>query len=137
MLEPGGLTQTFMPPPQSELGRIAQIEKVLGEGTDWAHYNSVYGAQIGHPAYGTVATLADALRYMLLFDPDGANRIHSAAAQAAMITDQTVGFSIIEPRQEPVSPISPWGIGFIIKDGSSDSGIASARASGTRGRPVA
>ena len=134
VLEPGGLTQTFMPPPDSELPRIAQVANVLGEGTDWAHYNSPYGAQTAHPAYGTVATLDDALRFMLLFDPYGKHRIHSDAALAAMTSDQAHAYSLFfVPRGEPVQPIANWGIGFILKDRSADSGIASPESFGHEG----
>lgn len=134
VLEPGGLANTFMPPPDCELPRVAQVAKVLGEGTDWAHYNSVYGAQTAHPAYGTVATLGDALRYMLLFDPYGTRRIHSGAALDAMISDQAHAYSLFfTPRNEPVVPIANWGIGFILKDRSADSGIASPESFGHEG----
>jgi CubicO group peptidase (beta-lactamase class C family) len=134
VLEPGGLRDTFMPPPERELGRIAEVGKVLGEGTDWAHYNSVYGAQIGHPAYGTVATLGDALRFILLFDPYGAKRIHSGAALAAMTSDQAHAYSLFfTPRGELVQPVANWGIGFILKDRSADSGIASPESFGHEG----
>jgi CubicO group peptidase (beta-lactamase class C family) len=134
VLEPGGLTQTFMPPSESELPRIAHLGKVLGEGSDWAHYNSSYGARIGHPAYGTVATLADALRFMLLFDPYGKQRIHSAAAIAAMTSDQAHAYSLFfTTRDAPVQPIADWGLGFILKDRSADSGIASPESFGHEG----
>jgi CubicO group peptidase (beta-lactamase class C family) len=134
VLEPGELTQTFMPPPERELGRIARVGEVLGEGTDWAHYNSAYGARTAHPAYGTVATLGDALRYILLFDPYGRRRLHSAAATAAMISDQAHAYSLFfAPREAPVEPIANWGLGFILKDHSADSGIASPESFGHEG----
>lgn len=133
VLEPGGLAQTFMPPPESELDRIAHVAHVLGEGTDWAHYNSPYGVRTAHPAYGTVATLADALRFILLFDPDGPARIHSAAALAAMTSDQISGWSIIHPTAPPEAPIAKWGIGWILKDRSADTGIASPESFGHMG----
>lgn len=134
VLEPGGLTQTFMPPPEHALSRVAQVGKVLGEGTDWAHYNSAYGARTAHPAYGTVATLGDALRYILLFDPYGTRRLHSAAATAAMTSDQAHAYSLFfTPREAPVQPIANWGLGFILKDRSADSGIASPESFGHEG----
>jgi CubicO group peptidase (beta-lactamase class C family) len=133
VLEPGGLADTFMPPPDRELGRVAQVANVLGNGTDWAHYNSPYGAQTAHPAYGTVATLADALRYMLLFDPDGARRIHSAAAMAAMTSDQARIQPLFGYRPESMQRVDAWGIGFILKDRSADSGIASPESFGHEG----
>lgn len=133
VLEPGGLTETFMPPPDGELHRVAQVAKVLGEGTDWAHYNSVYGAQTAHPAYGTVASLSDALRYMLLFDPAGARRIHSTAAMAAMTSDQTRIRPLFGYRPDPVQSIESWGIGFILKERSADAGITSPESFGHEG----
>lgn len=134
VLEPGGLTQTFMPPSVDDFDRIARVTHVTGEGTDWAYYASPYGATTGHPAYGTVATLADALKYILLFDPQGTRRIHSGAAMAAMISDQARVHSLFfEARPDPVKPIDSWGIGFILKDRSGDSGIASPESFGHEG----
>jgi CubicO group peptidase (beta-lactamase class C family) len=134
VLEPANLTQTFMPPPESELPRVAQVAKVLGEGTDWAHYNSAYGARTAHPAYGTVASLGDALKFMLLFDPFGKQRIHSATALAAMTSDQAHAYSLFfTPRETDVRPIANWGLGFILKDRSADSGLASPESFGHEG----
>ena len=133
VLEPGGLSNTFMPPPEGELHRVAQVGNVLGHGTDWAHYNSPYGAQTAHPAYGTVASLGDALRYMLLFDPAGTRRIHSAAAMAAMTSDQARIRPLFGYRPEPTQAIDAWGLGFILKDRSADSGLASPESFGHEG----
>ncbi len=133
VLEPGGLRDTFMPPPERELGRVAQVANVLGYGTDWAHYNSAYGARTAHPAYGTVASLDDALRYMLLFDPAGTRRIHSGVAMAAMTSDQARIRPLFGYRPEPSSSVDAWGLGFILKDRSADSGLASPQSFGHEG----
>ena len=76
--------------------RVAQVAKVLGEGTDWAHYNSVYGAQTAHPAYGTVATLGDG--------PGSAGGKHTVT-QARMgdivrLLEQRDGWYLVEMHDE-------------------------------------
>jgi CubicO group peptidase (beta-lactamase class C family) len=71
---------------------------------------------------------------MLLFDPAGTRRIHSAAALTAMTSDQAHAYSLFfTPRNVPVQPIANWGIGFILKDRSADSGIASPESFGHEG----
>ncbi len=82
VLEPAGLTDTFLGLPAELLPRVARVAGANGEGTDWAIYSSLYGSQIGHPAYGVVATVEDVLRFLLLFDPLGERRLHSMAGSA-------------------------------------------------------
>jgi CubicO group peptidase (beta-lactamase class C family) len=112
VLEPAGLKDTFMPPPTSEYRRIACVVGCLADGTDAAQYNSPYGLSLGHPAFGTVATARDLLRFALLFAPGGVRRIHSEATVRAMTRDQTGGEARgtlvgIEPETH-----RPWGLGI-------------------------
>src|SRR5690606_17553257 len=66
VLNPGGLTDTFMPPPESEYGRLAVVDGPLAAGTDGAMYNSPYALNLAHPAFGTVASASDLMRFGLL-----------------------------------------------------------------------
>lgn len=111
VLEPGRLADTFMPPPRSEYGRLAYVVGPLGEGTDGAMYNAPYALDLAHPAFGTVTTVSDLLRFGLLFAPNGTHRIHSEATIRAMTTDQT---ATQPPGYENGTP-TPWGLGFVLK----------------------
>ena len=129
VLEAAGLTRPMCRFPPSCIPRVARVAGATGEGTDWAIYSSLYGSQIGHPAYGVVATVADVLRFLLLFDPHGANTIHSAAGLRAMTTNQTGGF-----RSEAAAyPIAKWAAGFALQEGNGDAGIASEESYGHLG----
>jgi CubicO group peptidase (beta-lactamase class C family) len=122
VLEPGGFTQTFMPPPQSAYGRLAHIVNSLAYGTDGAMYNSPYALDLAHPAFGTVATVNDLLHFGMLFMPGGKRRILSGATIRAMTTDQTGGNArgdVLDPGSD--RPRS-WGLGFIVR-GAHDHGF--------------
>jgi CubicO group peptidase (beta-lactamase class C family) len=133
VLEPAGLTDTFLGLPAEEHSRVARVAGANGEGTDWAIYSSLYGSQIGHPAYGVVATVEDVLRFLLLFDPLGERRLHSRAGLRTMTTDQTFGFRGTAEGY----PIFKWGAGFALQAGEGDAGIASLRSYGHFGGPGA
>ena len=115
VLEPAGLADTFMPPPGSEYPRLAWVDGPLAHGTDGAMYNSPYALDLAHPAFGTVATVSDLLRFGLLFAPKGSHRLHSEATIRVMTTDATGGYvhggflGVDSP-----API-PWGLGFMVK----------------------
>jgi CubicO group peptidase (beta-lactamase class C family) len=129
VLEPAGLPQTFMTLPAELHARVARVRAATREGTDWAIYSSLYGSQIGHPAYGVTATVADVLRFLLLFDPKGTQTIHSAAGWRAMTTDQTGGY-----RSEAAAyPISKWCAGFMLQAEIHAGGIASPGSYGHQG----
>ena len=51
--------------------RIAHVDGPLAEGTDGAMYNSAHARNLAHPAFGTIASARDLLRFALLFDPTG------------------------------------------------------------------
>jgi CubicO group peptidase (beta-lactamase class C family) len=115
VLDPGKLRDTFMPPPETEYPRIAHICGPLAEGTDGAMYNSAYARNLAHPAFGTIATARDLLRFALLFDPNLPQTLFSRVATQAMITDQT-GYDFPDTVTEPMSPaVRAWGLGFMIK----------------------
>lgn len=117
VLEPAGLNNTFMPPPPSEYGRINKTKGVQAEGTDGAMYNSAYGLSLAHPAFGTVATVNDLMRFGMLFSPSGMP-IHNRHTLHAMTTDHTGGSTpggdIFLAGLHPNTPI-PWGLGFFLQ----------------------
>jgi CubicO group peptidase (beta-lactamase class C family) len=126
VLEPAGLTQTFLGLPAELHARVARVAGANGEGTEWAIYSSLYGSQIGHPAYGVVATVDDVLRFLLHFDPRSGRTLHTTAGLRAMTTNQTAWY-----RSEAEGyPISKWGAGFVLQAGEGDAGIASAGSYG-------
>lgn len=115
VLEPAGLHDTYMPPPESEYPRLAVVDGSLAFGTDGAMYNSPYALNLAHPAFGTVATASDLMRFGLLFAPSGSVRIHSEAGIRAMTTDQTGGHVSGGPGAAVSGAPRPWGIGFMIR----------------------
>jgi CubicO group peptidase (beta-lactamase class C family) len=129
VLEPAGSNDTFLGLPAEEHHRVARVAGANGEGTDWAIYSSLYGSQIGHPAYGVVATVDDVLRFLLHFDPQGERRLHSRAGLRTMTTDQTFGYRSTAEDY----PIFKWGAGFALQAGEGDAGIASSRSYGHLG----
>ncbi|HUZ01418.1 MAG TPA: serine hydrolase domain-containing protein [Thermomicrobiaceae bacterium] len=115
VLEPGDLRDTFMPPPVAEYSRLAHVVGPLAEGTDAAMYNSPYALELAHPAFGTVASARDLLRFGLLFAPAGERRILSEATVRTMTTDQTGGGVVGTVVGLDAEVIRPWGLGFIIR----------------------
>lgn len=115
VIDQGGLRDTFMPPPEAEYRRIAQIEGPLAEDTDGAMYNSAYARNLAHPAFGTIASARDLLRFALLFDPNREETLFSQIATQTMITNQT-GYDFPDAVTEPMSPaVRAWGLGFMLK----------------------
>ncbi|HEX5164301.1 MAG TPA: serine hydrolase domain-containing protein [Thermomicrobiales bacterium] len=115
VLEPGKLGDTFMPPPRSEYQRLAHVVEPLAYRTESDMYNSAYALDLAHPAFGTVATAGDLLRFGLLFAPNGAHRIHSTATIQAMTTDQTGGNAPGTMFGNEADQPRPWGLGFMVK----------------------
>lgn len=115
VLQPAGLAETFMPPPENEAGRLAHVAASLAYGTTGAMYNAPYALALAHPSFGTVASANDLLRFGLLFAPGGP-RIHAAATVRAMTTDQTGGRaagSLPGAAAGEAGPIA-WGYGFSV-----------------------
>lgn len=133
VLEPGELSDTFMPSPRSVDGRIAHVDGVFAEGTEGAMYNSAYARDLAHPAFGTVASVRDLLAFGLLLAPNGPRRLLSRAGTAAMTTDQTGSDLPGEIVRPPVGVIHPWGIGLMIKGRSVYPELASAESYGHGG----
>ncbi|HET9014222.1 MAG TPA: serine hydrolase domain-containing protein [Thermomicrobiaceae bacterium] len=115
VLEPGDLHDTFMPPPAAAYGRLARVVGPLAEGTDGAMYNSPYALELAHPAFGTVASARDLLRFGLLFAPAGERRILSEATVRAMTSDQTGGGAVGSVVGLDAEVPHPWGFGFIVR----------------------
>jgi CubicO group peptidase (beta-lactamase class C family) len=116
VIEPMGLRDTFMPPPASELSRIAKVRGPLAEGTAGAMYNSAYALGLAHPAFGTVTTARDLLRFSQHF-VRGGPRIHSEATVRAMTTDQAGGVRGPHISLSGTAPHArmPWGLGFFLQ----------------------
>lgn len=122
VLTPGGLRETYFPSTPEIFARLAQVAGPLGEGTSGDMYNSAYGLGLAHPAFGVSATVADLLRFGLLFAPGGSTRVLSEAGVRVMTTDQTGGntpgsFSPDLPARDVA-----WGAGFAVKGDSATSG---------------
>jgi len=132
--QPMNLHDTYMAPPPSESGRLAKVRCVMAEGTAGAMYNSPYALALAHPAFGTVATARDLLRFALHFAPGGP-RIHAPATVRAMTTDQTGGVPGWQSGMfglQPGTPI-PWGIGFALKSVQTPGQFADLAAPGAYG----
>jgi CubicO group peptidase (beta-lactamase class C family) len=115
VLAPAGLGDTYMVPPRSEYGRLAHVVGSLGYDTPGAMYNAPYALDLGHPAFGTVTTITDLLRFGQLFDVSSETHIHSQAALRTMTSDQTGGHVLGGfPGQPGAERPVPWGIGFMI-----------------------
>ena len=133
VIDPAFLMDTYMPPPEEEYDRIALIQGPLAEGTDCAMYNSAYARDLAHPAFGTISTARDLLRFALHFDPNRAPTLFSRIGARTMITDQT-GYDFPDNVIEPMSPaVQAWGLGFMVKGRMGFPELASPAAFGHPG----
>lgn len=116
VLEPMKLLDSFMPPPADQHDRIARVRGVLAEGTPGAMYNSPYALGLAHPAFGTVATARDLLRFARHFAPGGP-RVHSDATVRAMLCDQAGGVRGQHVALAGLNPDAriPWGLGWMLQ----------------------
>ncbi len=132
--QPMNLQHTYMVPPAEQSGRLAKVRAVMAEETAGAMYNSPYALSLAHPAFGTVATARDMLRFALHFAPDGP-RIHSAASVRAMTTDQTGDVPGWQSGMFGLQPDArvPWGIGFALKSAQTPGQFADLAAVGAYG----
>lgn len=114
VLEPAGLEETTFRPDERQRALTAHVEGTYADGTEGAMYNSRYGLELAHPAFGTVASVSDLLKFGLHFAPHGP-RFLSEATVRAMTTDQTGGHTpaVIPGFMDSAEP-SPWGIGFMV-----------------------
>ncbi|MEZ4520108.1 MAG: serine hydrolase domain-containing protein [Thermomicrobiales bacterium] len=118
VLRPSGLEETTFRPDDAELSRCAHVEGTYADGTDGAMYNSRYGLNLAHPAFGTVASVRDLVKFGLNFAPSGP-RFLSDATVRAMTIDQTGGHSAsVIPGFLDSNVPTPWGIGFMVALGS-------------------
>jgi CubicO group peptidase (beta-lactamase class C family) len=128
-----GLAETELVLSEEWYQRAAHVVGTAGEGTEWAFNGSLSGARIGHPGSGVFATLADLLRFLLLFDPNGPETIHSAAGLRIMTTDQTNVVRIAPPMLSPEYPVLKWGAEFMIQGENGEVGLASPESYGHLG----
>jgi CubicO group peptidase (beta-lactamase class C family) len=133
VLEPGELSNTFMPPPPRYYARVAHIKGTLAYGTDGAMYNSPYALQLAHPAFGTVASVTDLLHFALLFAPESPRRILSAATNRAITTDQTGGMASGHLASIELALPQPWGLGFELNSTAGGFGLAEFGSGATFG----
>jgi CubicO group peptidase (beta-lactamase class C family) len=133
VLEPGELGNTFMPPPTSHYSRVAHVKGTLAYGTEGAMYNSPYALQLAHPAFGTVASVTDLLRFALLFAPTSPRRILSPATIRAITSDQTGGMARGHLAGIELALPQPWGLGFELNSTVGGFGLAELGSSATFG----
>lgn len=116
VLEPAGLTETFLPPNHEDEQRLAQVRGVLAEGTDGAMYNSPYARELAHPAFGVFAGVRDLARFGSLFAPSRPPFLSSACVRA-MTSDQTGGVPGTHPSMKGYAADVhiPWAIGFALQ----------------------
>ena len=112
VLRPAGLTQTGMPPDVDDVRRVAHVVGSLAYDTPGAMYNSPYALALAHPAFGTVASVGDLLRFGLHFAPGGP-RFLSEATVRAMTTNQLGPWVTAWNPDEIESP--QWGLGFMLR----------------------
>ncbi len=129
VIEPAGLTDTWLVLPAEHLPRVARIAGAPGSEIAMESYSSRYGTQLGHPAFSVMATVSDLLRFLLQFDPHAERHFLSTAAIRTMSTDQTGSY-----RSEAAGyPISKWGAGFELQSGWGDTGLGPIESYGHLG----
>jgi len=133
VLEPGDLGNTFMPPDPTDYGRVAHVKGTLAYGTDGAMYNSPYALQLAHPAFGTVASVTDLLRFALLFSPTAPQPLLSPATTRAITSDQTGGIARGHLAGIELALPQPWGLGFELNSTVGGFGLAELGSSATYG----
>lgn len=121
VLEPGGLHDTHMPPSRDLYERLAHVVGTAAYGTEGSMYNADYALQLAHPAFGTVSTVSDLLRFGLLFTRHDRTRLLSQAGVRLMTTDQTGGNVMGQTYADGPEALRPWAIGFTVK-GQTNSG---------------
>ncbi len=116
VLEPAGLSQTFLPPGSEHEGRIAHIRGAPAAGTSGDMYNSAYARRLAHPAFGVYATTMDLARFGSMFMPGGARFLTDGSVRA-MTSDQTGGVPGTHPSMQGyASDVHvPWAIGFALQ----------------------
>ena len=138
ILEPMGLADTFMLPAEGGVQRIATVRGVFNDGTDGAMYNSAYGRSLAHPAFSTVASLDDVVRFLRHFAPGGP-RVLSEATVRAMTSDQTAGvpgtYLLLDGFPEYTR--YPWGFGFCLQTAANPAVFSELASFETFGHPGA
>lgn len=115
ILEPAGLSDTYLIPSTEVEPRIAEVVGSMAAGTDGAMYNSTYARGLAHPAFGAIATVSDLLQFGLLFTPHSPTPLFSRAGIQTMTSDQVAAVSFAEPDSPLPGAVRPWGGGFMLK----------------------
>ena len=117
VIEPMGLRNTFVVPPESTYDRLAVVRGAMAEGTDGSMYNSVHARGLAHPAFSVCASLEDMLTFLSHFVPNGP-RIHKEVTVRAMTRPQTGDVPGIHPSigGYGVDARIPWGLGFALQN---------------------
>ncbi len=108
ILKPLGMRDSWLPPPESVWGRIAEVWLPTEPHTDYERYNSPYFRRLGIPWGGLYSTPEDLAVFAQTFLDGGAHggrRILSPASVHEMIRNQA---------GEGASPVS-WGLGWDVK----------------------
>lgn len=137
VIEAGALEETFMPPPEHLYGRIAHIRGVPADGTSGAMYNSDYGRQLTHPAFGTFASVRDLLRFGMFFWERSGTSLLSRASTRSMTRDQLrgglPGWLVSHELHRP----QPWGLGFMVRGSNHELGFGELASPSAFGHPGA
>ena len=138
VLEPMGLTDTFMRPADGGTERIAVVRGVFNDGTDGAMYNSAYGRSLAHPAFSAVSSLDDAVMFLRHFAPGGP-RVLAEATVRAMTSIQTAGAPGEHPLLDgfPAGGHTPWGFGFALQTEDAPAVFSELASFSTFGHPGA
>ena len=138
VLEPMGLSNTFMLPADGGVDRIATVRGVFNDGTAGAMYNSAYGRSLAHPAFSAVSSLHDMVQFFRHFAPGGP-RVLSEATVRAMTSLQTGGAPGEHPLIDgfPTNARIPWGLGFALQTEEAPAVFADLASFRTFGHPGA
>jgi beta-lactamase class C len=118
ILQPLGMKDSFLKPPESVWERIAFVHQLPDGPSDHQHYNSAYARRMGHPWAGLYSTPEDIAAFCQLFldgEKCGSLPILSPVTIREMTMDHAGGV----PGGFPGDPVQwqavSWGLGFDVK----------------------
>ena len=118
VLEPLGMKDSYLQPPESIWERIAAVHQLPDGPSDHQHYNSAYARRMGHPWAGLYSTPEDIATFGQLFldgGTYGGRSILSPAAVREMTRDHAGGVPGGFPSGLYQWPAVSWGLGFDVK----------------------